>query len=349
MNTKLTAIALSIAALSAQTPALAQSAVTLYGMVDGSINYTTNMNAAGASVAAVNSGSFLPSSWGIKGSEDLGGGNVAIFRLENSFSLDTGATATPTSFFNRFAYVGLSNDWGTLTIGRLGGVQYDYTVLGTYDLLYGATYGIYSLNADPIQIFKINNSIKYVSPSFAGVSGTVMYSFGQEQAGNNSAGRYEAAALEYVASTSFRTRVVYEKTNGSVAVTDQSSLTDTRLSVAARYDQGPFQLYADYVKVGGNLHISPAGNIYLGSIGYKISPAIRIVAQAGQYNFALGGKTRLAGLFASYNLSKQTTLYSFATRILNGATSNFGAAFTSTMAVPGQGQTALGVGMLKMF
>jgi len=50
----------------------------MYGSVDPSLNYTTNANAGGSSVTGINSGSFLPSTWGLTGSEDLGGGTKAI-------------------------------------------------------------------------------------------------------------------------------------------------------------------------------------------------------------------------------------------------------------------------------
>ncbi|WP_084181685.1 porin [Polaromonas glacialis] len=348
MNNKTHFTALAFAGLLAQTSSFAQSVVTLYGSVDASLNYTTNKNAAGTSLTALNSGSFLPSNWGITGAEDLSDGAKAFFKLENSFNVDTGAQATPVAFFNRFAYVGLSNNWGTVSAGRLGGVQYDYTVLGTYDPTYGTTYGIGSLNAVPIQLYKLNNAIKYVSPSFAGISGTVMYSFGQELPGNSSAGRYKGAGLEYV-NNKFRTRVTYETSNGTVAATNLSSLSDKRLSVAARYDTGPFELFADYVKVSGNLNISPAGDVYIGSIGYKFSPALRVVAHAGQYNFDLGDKTRLAGVLGTYSLSKRTLVYTSAARVLNGKNSNFGVAFATVMSSPGQGQTGVALGIRHAF
>lgn len=341
-------IALSVIGFSTSIPSFAQNNVTLYGSIDTSLNYTTNANAAGASVTGINSGSFLPSTWGIFGSEDLGDGMRAFFRLENSFNADTGAVATTTSFFNRFAYVGLSNNFGSVSAGRLGSMQYDYTIVGGYDPLYGSTYGLSSLNAIPIQTLKLANSVKYVSPNFSGVTAAAMYSFGQEQAGNSRAGRYWGAALEY-AHNNFRTRVIYENSNGNVANVDQSSLADKRLSIAARYDIGPFELFADYVKISGSLHISPAGSIYMGSVGYKISPALRVVVQGGQYNFDLGSKTRLAGAFVSYNLSKRTMLYTSLTRIINGENSNFGLVYATTMSTPGQGQTAAAMGIRHAF
>lgn len=328
--------------------AMAQQNVTLYGAVDAGIGYTTNTNAAGANVTSVNSGGFLPSIWGVLGSEDLGGGSKAIFRLENSFNTDTGAVATASSFFNRFAYVGLLGPWGTLTMGRLGGVQYDYTVLGTYDPAYGALYGLSSLNPIPIQILKVNNSVKYATPAYAGFSGAVMYSLGQEALGTPQAGRYAAAGVEYV-NDKFRSRVTYEHSHGSVTTVDQSSLTDKRLSAAVRYDIGQLELYADYVKVSGNLALSPVGQIFMASVGYKISPTVRVVGQAGQYKVDDGDKARFVSLLATYNLSRRTLLYSTVARMINGNATNFGVAYPTVTAMRGQDQTAVALGMRHTF
>ncbi len=58
-----------------------------------------------------------PAVWEPQGEEDLGGGMRAIFNLEASVDLADGASKS--SFWNRYAYVGLSSErLGTLTLGR---------------------------------------------------------------------------------------------------------------------------------------------------------------------------------------------------------------------------------------
>jgi predicted porin len=120
-------LALSLVALTANL-AHAQSSVTMYGIVDAGVQYLTNADAAGHNQVSLASGSYLPSRFGFVGREDLGGGYAAIFRLENGFNLSNGAVATTTSFFNRFAFVGLDTPVGQVTLGRQGSVQYDKTV-----------------------------------------------------------------------------------------------------------------------------------------------------------------------------------------------------------------------------
>ena len=55
----------------------------------------------------------------MKGVEDLGGGNKAVFQLEGAFSTATGSLGLSGSLFDRIANVGLANDaFGTVLLGR---------------------------------------------------------------------------------------------------------------------------------------------------------------------------------------------------------------------------------------
>ena len=102
------------------TAAHAQSSVTLYGLIDAGITYTNNQQ--GHSNWKATSGSVNGSRWGLRGSEDLGGGLKAIFTLENGFSIMNGTNGQGGREFGRQAFVGLSSDqFGAVTLGR----QYD--------------------------------------------------------------------------------------------------------------------------------------------------------------------------------------------------------------------------------
>src|SRR6266487_1895603 len=83
---------LAFAVLSAfAATASAQSSVTIYGIVDAAVVATTNQTATGGSKFSMDAGQLLTSRWGIKGSEDLGGGLKANFNLEGTLANDTGA------------------------------------------------------------------------------------------------------------------------------------------------------------------------------------------------------------------------------------------------------------------
>lgn len=93
---KLTFVASAVMGLLSTTAAMAQSTVTLYGVADGGINYVSGLK--NGSSTAIASGIMEGSRWGLRGSEDIGGGYKAIFTLENRFEIDTGSLSnTPAS------------------------------------------------------------------------------------------------------------------------------------------------------------------------------------------------------------------------------------------------------------
>lgn len=101
------------------TPAQAQTAVQIYGIVDSGVAHLTNVNAAGDSITKIPSlTSSFPSRIGFRGTEDLGGGLQAFFVLENGLALDTGTQQQGGRLFGRQANVGIKGAWGTVTIGR---------------------------------------------------------------------------------------------------------------------------------------------------------------------------------------------------------------------------------------
>lgn len=170
-------IALAVMGAAAATPAFAQSSVTLYGIIDAGITYTNN--AGGHSLWQAQSGILQGSRWGLKGSEDLGGGTKAIFQLENGFNVFNGKLGQGSREFGRQAYVGLTNDsFGTLTLGR----QYDSVVdiiqPATFNGQWGALFSHPSDIDNTDNGFRVNNTVKYVSPSFGGLKAEAMYAFG---------------------------------------------------------------------------------------------------------------------------------------------------------------------------
>lgn len=96
----------------------AQSSVTLYGITDTAVRYTTHADKAGDSKVQLGNGGASESEFGMLGSEDIGGGTRVVFQLENRFFLNSGATDPSYPFFNT-ALVGLqSSTYGRLTLGR---------------------------------------------------------------------------------------------------------------------------------------------------------------------------------------------------------------------------------------
>lgn len=119
---KLTLVTTAILGLLSGTAAMAQSTVTLYGLVDAGYNRVSGLR--NGTVNTLASGIMEGSRFGFKGNEDLGGGYRAIFTLENRLELDTGGISnTPnsgTQVPGRVASTVLAN-LSPGVIGALGG------------------------------------------------------------------------------------------------------------------------------------------------------------------------------------------------------------------------------------
>jgi predicted porin len=86
---KLTLVASAVMGLLSASAAMAQSTVTLYGLVDASYNHVTGLK--NGTFNGIASGGMEGSRWGLRGNEDLGCGYKAIFTLESRFEVDTGS------------------------------------------------------------------------------------------------------------------------------------------------------------------------------------------------------------------------------------------------------------------
>ena len=211
-------LASAIFALCASGATFAQTGLTLYGNVDASVVTANGIGSADERRTSFGEGNWAPSVWGMRGSEDLGSGMRAHFRLEGGFNAGNGTIANggTTGIFSRMANVGLSGSFGsvtaglnmspfiaayTSTLGLAGNNFYvpalllhrEGTTLNTLGLPVSVAGG--GTDADPARGttggFFIPNSISYSLPaeSLAGISGSVMYGFGGI-AGDASANRF---------------------------------------------------------------------------------------------------------------------------------------------------------------
>lgn len=201
----------ALAALAA-TGAFAQSSVTLYGIADVALaSDKTSTRVAGVTTnvtqTKLNSGGVNGSRFGLKGSEDLGGGLKANFQLENGFNIDTGgfaagSTVTPpatsTLLFGRQAYVGLSGNFGSVTFGRQY-TSYDEARGGNdpqgHSSFSATAGGAWAAGRD--YLYRADNSIKYDTPNFGGFSAGLTYALGENKAPPAGAGSLLALKAGY--------------------------------------------------------------------------------------------------------------------------------------------------------
>lgn len=132
MRTTSPKLLLAGAALAAAstTAALAQTNVTVYGLIDAAVRRADNAGPARASLLAMDDGIFTGTRLGFRGREDMGDGLVATFTLEAGFepgtglslqgspTADYGQVATATRFWGREIHVGVRNRWIGVTLGR---------------------------------------------------------------------------------------------------------------------------------------------------------------------------------------------------------------------------------------
>jgi len=187
--------AASVAPVQAQI----STGATLYGLVDGGVAYTQFKNNAGVKASSTGflSGGQSGNRWGIRGSEDLGNGMSAVYRLENGFNLGRGTAAQGTRLFGREASVGLKSDSaGQLTFGRQPTLAHRWFA----DIVSPFNNGFNQANSSgtfAVAQGRLDNQIQYQSPQISGVQFGLGYSFNASGASNfkSSAGNPNVRAL----------------------------------------------------------------------------------------------------------------------------------------------------------
>jgi len=107
-------IAAAVAAAVA-APAMAQN-VSLYGAIDASVASVNNITSGTSVSMAYLDGAVTSSIWGIRGSEDLGGGLRAIFQVEGNIGTNNGGSSQA-GLWRRAAYAGVAGGFGEITLG----------------------------------------------------------------------------------------------------------------------------------------------------------------------------------------------------------------------------------------
>jgi predicted porin len=303
------------------TQAIAQSSVTLYGIIDDSISRVSN--AGGGVKWATLPGISAGNRFGFKGSEDLGGGYKAVFQLENGFTINDGAlgqgSTNVSRIFGRQAWVGISSPFGTMTGGR----QYDFmadmfsyssAAYTTSYMLRPGTAGTLVGNNGSATDFdrlggaRVDNSVKYQSQKYAGVTFGVLYGFGG-QAGAFSAGSTKSAEIHW-------DNALF---SANAVITDykepDSSGHFRNWGVGATYQIGQALVSSLYT----NTRLTSTGDtVSVADVGvkYAFTPAfflgtgfVYMKPNHGSANVVLKGIRQQYGVNADYFLSKATDVY----------------------------------------
>jgi len=329
---------LALAVLTAVTgAAYAQSSVTIYGKVDLGMVLDSG-NPAGKSIR-LSSGVTGGSRIGFKGVEDLGGGYKASFQLETGYCADSAAgdkfAATSNSsgkattdsaanfctgsnnFMGRQAHGDLTGSFGGLSAGR----QYSlgFNNLSTIDP-FGTGFAAQINNIIDASGIRLNNSVTYVTPSIAGLTGAAEIAFG-EQTGNWEANRETGAALTYVNGPAYAGFTFYDVGNSNGVGAARKNYT-----LGGTYDFGIIKIHALVQKSTG----SPTGAKKLDVLdlmGGVTVPAFGGALMASYIHhddrtstaaFTNGNEdASQVGIGYQYPLSKRTSIYTAYARIMN--------------------------------
>ncbi|CAG4900586.1 porin [Paraburkholderia saeva] len=331
----------------------AQSSVTLYGRLDAGLEYMTgvptNPNAAGVATGSTHrfraeSGDWGTSLWGMKGVEDIGGGNKVLFQLEGSFNTMTGAGPGGGGLFNRWATVGMSNDgFGTLLLGRelfISNGVWDFDPFGqsnwsSASLVRGRNWPASS------------NNISYQSPKFAGLDFYGQYSLSNATNWNGNypvtngvqtgQGREAGAQVTYT-NALFQVRGLYDEIrnagNGSLYGGDfQNGVFGASREYSALLNVflGQFKVQAAYqaIRSSGAEGVAPGTPTTLdhewGGVTWQATPAAALIAAVYHVNGNNGaGNATIYTIGGSYNLSKRTLLDIQIATTQNSKSANYG-------------------------
>lgn len=302
---------IAVAALAVVSAASAQSSVSLYGVADMWVG-----KAKGGKVT-VGDGGITNSRFGLKGSEDLGGGLKANFTLENEVNLVNGAA--PANAFQRNAWVGLSGGFGSLKLGRSTTAFDDVngaSVSGFDSAL--SAYAPVWLGYTP----RSSAQIYYATPAFNGISGAVGFNL----AGNKATNDIMSAHVKYEGGPVF----------AAFGYQNDKTANAKHTVVNGSYDLGMAKVKGSVRNVKGSLStvvVNPNLKANEYELGVDVPMGDRLTLSAGYAKSttelgALSVRNSVGyGLAAGYSLSKRTTAYGgFRADKTNNVKGNFWAA-----------------------
>ena len=310
--TKMTRIALAALAVMGATTAMAQSSVTLYGRINTTVERTKNGDVSNTSMEN------NASRWGIRGTEDLGGGLKAGFVLESGFNSDNGTGSgwthpTTGMSFARQSEVNLSGNFGMIRLGNF--VPESYYATADYISMHNHDTGSSSdaLYYDPVWFggMSTKNKIGYRTPNISGLTVDASVSLhekdttlprknGYDLAANYNVGALQLGAGYSVVNSNWQAALRGLYTFGQVTLGAyyQRTKDDNQWLATGAGSRNNFRLSAMYTMGASEFHAN--------------------VGRAGKWSHIADSAATQWTLGYNYNLSKRTKVYGYYTRVNNG-------------------------------
>lgn len=313
----------AIAGALAATMSLAANAdVTVYGNVNVSVD-AVDVDGGEDDVNM----SSNTSSFGFKGSEDLGYGLKAIFQAEFQFEADerNGGSNDPNSIVDRDQWVGLAGDFGKIRFGTMSTAYKSHGAMidpiyrtslqgrdhGLQSRLHGGANGVGG---------RLDNQIRYDSPEFMGFGAIVNYAFDSQD--NNG-----ATALENDGDDTYGIGIHYN--NGPILafadyLTSDAGGEDEAWKVGGSFTMGQLAFYGQYewdegLISGGNnaLNTNDGGDVWHLGASYTMGNTLAYFAygMGDDDSSAIDTEYDVWTLAVDHRLSKRTDVYAGFTQI----------------------------------
>lgn len=320
--------------------AVAQSSVTLFGVIDANMRYTKS---SGASLKQLSTDGLSSSRLGVRGTEDLGGGLKAGFWLESRVNADNG-TVDGTRFWGRRASVSLMGEFGEVRLGRgktstrLHIDDFDpYSTTGLGDV--EKVYSVLGSSSDTLN--RSDNMVQYFLPStLGGFYGSVDVAAGEGTVGKKMMG----GRLGYKQGP-INAAVAYQSTTGA------GNNKFKQMSIGGSYDFG-------FVKPSLNYSQNEFGNREQKLLTFGLTAPLGQGQILASYTDAKAngaaellsgvGDAKLFAVSYVYNVSKRTALYTTYAEIENNGLGRFAVAGSPTVAA-GRNSSGFDVGVRHSF
>jgi len=342
---------IALAVLAASGAAMAQSSVSLFGIIDTGIGYVDNAAAGGDNKYGMYNSGNATSRLGFRGVEDLGGGLKAGFWLEGEIGADDG-TASGLNFRRR-STVGLEGNFGEVRLGR--DLTAGYNKTSSYDLFGQTGIGQFSgwtnrwaavagTTGDETGI-RSNNMISYYTPNFSGFKGGISYGFDEQTTGK--AGRYAGANVSFD-NGPISVALSYDRLN--LVNGDRDSVT-----LAGSYNFGVAKLIGIAQQHDYSSSVVAADgkyNSYALGVSAPVGGAGEVKLQYARYDQkAIDATADQLSLGYVHNLSKRTAVYGTVAYLKNkdGSTMGLQAKSLNTLANGNEKQAGVQVGVRHSF
>jgi predicted porin len=317
----------------------AQSTVTLYGVIDTSIEIT---NPGSSWTPRMDSGAYRGSRFGMRGAEPLSGDTRLLFDIESGFSSADGTLATANTLFNRQAWIGLGLPWGEWRFGR----QYSPIYIpfkGGLDAFGAGTIASGLNNLSKITPYT-DNGITYLSPDIHGFTTTIMFALRDAGDGNGLSGDYETFAYR---NGPFRVSYAHQQTHGGNA--------PLRANLGGvSYRLGPVTTFVSFFNGDGGTPRYHDDGLAV-SMRYRISPALRASVGYAYARDKSGGDNDADqfSVACEYDLSRTLLIYASGAWLRNRGDATFtlrGVNVTGIPAAyPGAPVRGVQMGMIERF